>query len=213
MEAKKTLFLMNYITPTLRLVGDYEYMTNKDNNDLNTCLFTFVATHIEVLNENLMPFCLRPYINAPARLVKEFNTWFQRRIMTFKRTTQIELIDKFIFSSDKKSLRNKSIDKVAFSSVTDKYWLHNHNTPVTKEDFQRKRLELYKKLTKTSDDFGNLCFTQNPYILSNPENIKLNNDTITLLNNLNYCLGGITNKRWIYNEENNNVYVYVIYVV
>lgn len=205
MNAAKTLFLMNYITPTLRLTGNYEHLINKNDDNANTCLFAFVATHIEVLNENLMPFNLRPYVNAPEKLVKEFNMWFQRRIMTFKRTTQIELLDKYIFSSDKKSLKHKSIDKVAFSSVTDKYWLHNHNTPVTKDDFQRKRLELYRKLTNSTDDFGNLCFTQNPYILKDINNIKLNNDTITILNNVNYCLGGITNKRWIYNKETDNV--------
>ena len=199
------MYLMNYVTPTLKLVGDYEHNINNNSKDKKNCIFAFVATSVEVLDESLMPFCLRSYVSSPNKLVEEFNSWFQRRIMTSKRKQQVDLIENYIFNKNPKILSSQNIDKIMFASVTDKYWLSKHNIVITKDEYDKKMIGLNKSLAQGNDEFGNLCFTQNPYILKNKDFFKTNNNTITFFNSYNYCLGGITNKRWLYNKHKNKL--------
>ena len=208
---------MNYTTPVLKLTGLYKTgidpMTLSDiegsnsNNSQVEILFTFIANTVEILYEGLIPYSLIPYKNDPTLLTEKFNKWFNKRIMTTKRSTETKLIKEIIFSRNE-DVSNFNYKSVTFSSIADKYWISPQGVKLTELEYETKRKKLYEKSVETVDDFGKVCFTKNRYLIKHPDKIKVNINkkrVLDFFDNINYCLGGVTNKRWVY--RNNKLYL------
>lgn len=206
---------MNYIYPVAKLTGKYiykyTYTTNNPKRRSIPILFTFVASDIEILNEELVPKVLTNPSENKAELIAKFNKWFSDRIMAMKRNNEVSIIDEIIFkphpeyiNKDDNAVIFEQAKKVSFMSISDKYWISLQGIKISSEDFERKIEKLKEKLIGTNS-LGSLFFSKNSSLLDVPDKIKVNSN-LSLLDDFNYCLGGVTNKRW--SLEGNNMYLY-----
>lgn len=196
---QKTMYLMNYITPVLEIIGHYELNYKNPDKPETINIFCFVADSIKVLDKSLIPYVLLPHIDNQQQLLNSFNLWFQKRILTSKRKDTYNILNEFLKLN---KIDENDYTKVLFCSVSDKYWLSPKNTKIAPLVYKKMIAKIEDKANSLLDDFGNICFTKNIYLKENLCKIKLNTKPFDFLNNFNFCLGGVTNKRWTYKDNN-----------
>lgn len=165
--SKVQLTLMNKDIAVMELYGEFKPISPKINID------TFEAEKANILNERLKPIYIQP-----ALLIKTFNEWFSKRLISAKRNDIPE--DKILWKDDRPH----------YFSMSDQYWLKYDDNESWKDfNFFTNH---YSSLT------GDTFFTKNLAAL-NPAEMYYNTPDITT--------NGIMKKRWIKDENNINTLI------
>lgn len=227
-----TMYLINYVHPVLEIEGYYtsniSIKSENSNKGPLSYLYTFIAEKIKVLDAKYLPERLKCFVDSNNEttnsLIMEFNSWFAGRTLSPKRELDKSTISKVIFSefSDAKMIPPKLAKTITFRSMSDKYYLSEGISPqyLSKNIYDAKITQLKNKLAPTSSvkkisgNLGDLIFSRNEYFtnpdipLYNESFLSTNNkpyDSFELLEDFNYCLGGIMKKRWVKKSDNSIV--------